>query len=90
MWIWVSSGRGGRGRQVAHDLFDVRRVRAWVPLTAIAADTVALVAFTIVKGGQDWLIVAIAVGGIVGIFVFEALYLRVRGPVEHDQSGDQP
>jgi hypothetical protein len=38
-------------------------VRAWVPLAAIAADAVALVAFTIVKGTQDWLIVVIASEG---------------------------
>ncbi len=64
------------------------RIRAWVPLAAIVADTMALVAFTIVKGGQDWVIVAIAVGGIIAIFVFEALYLRVRGPVDHDDAAD--
>ncbi len=65
------------------------RVRAWVPLTAIVADTVALVAFTIVKGSQDGLIVVIAVGGIVAIFAFEALYLRVRGPADHDHPAEQ-
>ncbi len=64
------------------------QVRAWVPLAAIVTDTAALAAFTIVKGGQDGLIVAIAVGGIVAIFAFEALYLRVRGPVDHDHSAD--
>lgn len=62
------------------------RVRTWVPLAAIVADTVAMVAFTIVKGRQDWSIVVIAAGGIVAIFAFEALYLRVRGPVGHDHS----
>jgi hypothetical protein len=61
-----------------------------VLLAAIVADTVALVAFTIVKGRQDWSIVVIAAGGIVAIFAFEALYLRVRGPVHHDHSADQP
>ena len=66
------------------------RMRAWVPLAAIAADTVALVAFTVVKGRQDWLIVVIAASGVVAIFAFEALYLRVRGPVDHDHSVDQP
>lgn len=66
------------------------RVRTWVPLAAIVADTVALVAFTIVKGRQDWAIVVVAVGGIVAIFAFEAIYLRVRGPVDHDHSVDRP
>ncbi len=64
-------------------------VRAWIPLAAIAADTVALVAFTIVKAGQDLLVVAVAVGGILVIFAFEALYLRIRGPVD-DHAADQP
>lgn len=66
------------------------RMRPWVPLAAIVADTVALVAFTVVKGRQDWSIVVIAVGGIVAIFAFEALYLRVRGPVDHDHSQHRP
>lgn len=66
------------------------RVRTWVPLAAIVADTVALVAFTVVKGRQDWSVVVIAVGGIVAIFAFEALYLRARGPVDHDHPVDQP
>jgi hypothetical protein len=65
-------------------------MRPWVPLVAIVADTVALVAFTVVKGRQDWSIVVIAVGGIVAIVTFEALYLRVRGPVDHDHSVAPP
>jgi amino acid transporter len=52
----------------------------WIPLAAIAADAVALVAFGIVKGGNDPLIVALAAAGIAAIFAFEAIYLRVRGP----------
>jgi hypothetical protein len=29
------------------------------------------------------------VGGIVAIFAFEALYLRVRGPADHDHPAEQ-
>lgn len=65
-------------------------VRTWVPLAAILADAVALIAFGIVKASQDWLIVAIGIGGIVAIFAFEAAYLRVRGPVDSGRSEDQP
>lgn len=65
------------------------RLRAWIPLAAIVADTAALVGFVIVKLQQDWLIIVIAVGGIVIIVTFEAVYLRVRGPVEHDHAPDQ-
>lgn len=75
---------------VFRHLRDEIRLRAWVPLTAIVADTVALVAFGIVKGRQDWLIVVVAVGGIVAIFTFEALYLRARGPADDAKSTDQP
>lgn len=52
--------------------------RAWVPLAAIAADAVALVAFLVVKGRSDPSIIILAAGGVAAIFAFEAAYLRVR------------
>lgn len=64
-------------------------VGAWVPLAAIVANAAALVVFTVVKAGQDWVIVAVAVGGIAAIFAFEALYLRARGSVDHDHAAEQ-
>ena len=65
-------------------LRDEVEARGWVPLAAIAADTVALAAFLVVKGRDDPLIIVLSVTGVVGIFLFEGAYLRVRGPADTD------
>ncbi len=52
--------------------------KAWVVVTAIILDTVALLAFVVMKTQQDWLVVAIALGGIVLTFVGERIFLRRR------------
>jgi amino acid transporter len=65
-------------------LRDEVEARGWVPLAAIAADTIALAAFLVVKGGDDPLIIVVSVTGVLGIFLFEAAYLRVRGPADGD------
>jgi len=49
--------------------------RAWVLVTAIILDAVALIAFLVIKGGADPTIVAIAVVSIIAIFTFERFYL---------------
>ena len=64
-------------RHLRHDV----GARAWVPIAAIAADAVALVAFLVVKGRSDPSIIILAAGGVAAIFAFEAAYLRVR---DHD------
>ncbi len=51
---------------------------AWVLMTAIVLDALALVAFLVIKGGADPLIVMIAVSSIVAIFGFERYYLAQR------------
>jgi len=58
------------------------KARGWVPLSAIAADVVILVAFLIVKGGSDPLIIVLSTAGVAGIFLFEGVYLHVRGPAK--------
>ncbi len=62
-------------------LRDEVHARGWVPLAAIAADVVILAAFVLVKGGSDPLIIVLSTAGVAGIFLFEGIYLRVRGPV---------
>lgn len=49
--------------------------RAWVLVTAIILDALALIAFLVIKGGADPTIVAIAVVSIIAIFTFERFYL---------------
>ncbi|HNP62459.1 MAG TPA: APC family permease [Woeseiaceae bacterium] len=51
---------------------------AWVLATAIVLDALALVAFIVIKGGADPLIVVIAVSSIVAIFGFERYYLAQK------------
>lgn len=58
--------------------------RTWVPMAAIAADLAALVAFLVIKGGSDPLIVVLSTGAVAAIFAFEAAYLRARGPMDDD------
>lgn len=65
---------------VFRHLRDEVGARAWVPLAAIAADAVALVAFLVVKGRSNPSIIILAAGGVAAIFAFEAAYLRVRDP----------
>ena len=52
--------------------------QAWVLATAIVLDALALVAFIVIKGGADPLIVVIAVSSIVAIFGFERYYLAQK------------
>lgn len=52
--------------------------QAWVLATAIVLDALALVAFIVIKGGADPLIVIIAVSSIVAIFGFERYYLAQK------------
>jgi len=63
-------------------LRDEVQASGWVPLAAIVADVVTLTAFLIVKGGSDPLIIALSTAGVAGIFLFEGVYLHVRGPAE--------
>lgn len=72
---------------VFHHLRDEVHARAWVPLVAIATDAVALVAFLIVRGGSDPLIIVLSAAGVVGIFAFEAVYLRLRGHPDAAMAG---
>lgn len=53
--------------------------RTWIPSAAIAADAVALSAFIVLKAEADPAIVVIGVVGVLTIFAFEAVYLRLRG-----------
>lgn len=53
--------------------------KGWVPAAAIVTDLIALGVFTTLKAGDDPTIIAIAAAGVVGIFAFEAGYLRWRG-----------
>lgn len=52
--------------------------RAWVLIVAMLLDALALVAFLVIKGGADPLIVGIAAGSIALIFGFERYYLARR------------
>ena len=70
---------------VVRHLRDDVDARVWVPIAAIAADAVALVAFVAIKGRDDPLIIALASAGVAAIFAFEAIYLKVRGPVQGNQ-----
>ena len=65
------------------------QARGWVPLTAIAADVLTLVAFLIVKGSSDPLIIVLSTAGIAGIFAFEGIYLHVRGPADQPETAAQ-
>ncbi len=58
------------------------QAKAWVLMSAIAMDAAALVAFLIIKGAADPMIVVIAVAAIAAIFVFERFYLARRRSVE--------
>jgi amino acid transporter len=53
-------------------------VRSWVLATAIFLDTAALLAFLIIKGGADPVIVVIAVASIATIFALERYYIASR------------
>ncbi len=59
--------------------------RGWIPIAAIVADAVALIAFVVIKGRDDPLIIVLASAGVAAIFAFEAVYLKVRGPVTGSQ-----
>ncbi|NNC56202.1 MAG: APC family permease [Woeseiaceae bacterium] len=63
---------------VWRNLCDDVGARAWVLITAIILDALALLAFLVIKGGADATIVGIAVVSIIGIFVFERFYLKQR------------
>ncbi|NNE61310.1 MAG: APC family permease [Woeseia sp.] len=63
---------------VWRNLKDDVGARAWVLVTAIILDALALLAFLIIKGRADATIVGIAVVSIIGIFVFERFYLKQR------------
>lgn len=58
------------------------KANAWVLVSAIGLDAAALVAFLIIKGGADPMIVVIAIAAIAGIFIFEKYYLARRRSVE--------
>jgi hypothetical protein len=51
---------------------------AWVLVTAIGFDVAALVAFLIIKGTADPMIVVIAILAIAAIFAFERFFLSQR------------
>ncbi|GIG53912.1 APC family permease [Demequina activiva] len=64
----------------------IRRVvqaRAWVVVTALAADAVVLVAFMAMRGQDAPWVVASAVAGAAAVYAFEAWYLR-RHPEDED------
>ncbi len=54
------------------------QARSWIPVTAIALDTLALGAFVGVKWQQDPSILGWAVGGVAAIFTMERLFLRAH------------
>ncbi|MEC7794418.1 MAG: APC family permease [Pseudomonadota bacterium] len=58
--------------------------RGWILLTAIGLDAVVLGAFALMKWQSDPSIVLIAVAGMVAVFVFEAVFLRLRPPPAHN------
>lgn len=57
--------------------------RGWILLTAIGLDTVVLAAFAVIKWRADPAIVWIAIGGMIAVFVFEHVFLRMRPPPAH-------
>ena len=59
------------------------KAKAWVLVSAIVLDAAALVAFFIIKGGADPMIVIIAVVSIAAIFAFEKYFLARRRGSEH-------
>ena len=70
---------------VFRHLRDDVEARAWVLVTAIGLDAVALLAFLIIKGAADPMIVVIAMASIVGIFVFEKWFLSRQRSMKHAQ-----
>mgnify|MGYP003638758686 FL=1 len=63
---------------VWRNLSDDVGARAWVLVTAIILDALALLAFLVIKGGADPTIVGIAIVSIIVIFTFERFYLTQR------------
>ncbi len=63
---------------VWRNLSDDVGARAWVLVTAIILDGLALLAFLVIKGGADPTIVGIAIVSIIVIFTFERFYLTQR------------
>ena len=61
------------------------KAKAWVLVFAIGLDAVALLAFLIIKGAADPMIVVIAIASIVGIFVFEKWFLSRQRSMKHAQ-----
>lgn len=60
--------------------------KAWVLMSAIILDALVLIAFLIIKGQSDPIIILIAFVAIGLIFIFEKFYLSLRRDVEHDQT----
>ncbi|MFC0160000.1 amino acid permease [Mameliella alba] len=54
--------------------------RGWIMLTAIGLDAVVLGTFAVLKWQADPVIVLVAVGGMITVFVFEAVFLRLNPP----------
>ena len=67
---------------VLRHLRDDVKAKTWVLVSAIGMDAAALVAFLIIKGAADPMIVVIAIAAIVGIFVFEKFFLSRRRSAE--------
>jgi amino acid transporter len=70
-------------RNLRHDI----GARPWILLAALGLDAIVLAAFALMKWQADPAIVAIAIGGILAVFAFEAVFLRLRPPnAHHDQT----
>lgn len=61
------------------------KAKAWVLMSAIGLDAVALLAFLIIKGAADPMIVVIATVSIASIFIFEKLFLSRQRSMKHAQ-----
>ncbi|WMS45276.1 APC family permease (plasmid) [Acuticoccus sp. MNP-M23] len=62
---------GGVYKNLRHDI----TARGWVLLTAIALDTVVLIAFAVMKWLSDPLIVVVGLVGMAAVFLFEWVFL---------------
>ena len=60
--------------------------KAWVLVSAIILDALVLIAFLIIKGQSDPIIIIIAFVAIGLIFIFEKFYLGLRRDEEQDQT----
>ncbi|MEX5566122.1 APC family permease [Pseudophaeobacter sp. 1A16562] len=65
---------------VFRNLRDEVGAQGWILLTAIGLDAVVLAAFAAMKWQSDPSIVLIAIAGMVVVFLFEGLFLRLRPP----------